>query len=71
MAPRTKPEQVELPLFQVSEIVVAASGISISTDLIDFKDTAGGPRRNHRLQVTAYALLAEEAFERPAPDGFI
>ena len=38
---------------------------------VDFKDTAGGPRRNHRLQVTAYALLAEEAFERPAPDGFI
>lgn len=38
---------------------------------VDFKDTEGGPRRNHRLQLTAYALLAEEAFERPAPDGFI
>ena len=34
-APRTKPEQVELPLFQVSEIVVAAKGVSISTDLIE------------------------------------
>lgn len=38
---------------------------------VDFKDTQGGPRRNHRLQLAAYALLAEEAFERPAPDGFI
>jgi CRISPR-associated exonuclease Cas4 len=38
---------------------------------VDFKDTAGGPRRNHRLQLAGYALLAEEAFERPAPDGFI
>jgi CRISPR-associated exonuclease Cas4 len=38
---------------------------------VDFKDTAGGPRRNHRLQLAAYALLAEEAFARPAPDGFI
>ncbi len=38
---------------------------------VDFKDTRGGPRRNHRLQLAAYALLAEEAFERPAPDAFI
>jgi CRISPR-associated exonuclease Cas4 len=38
---------------------------------VDFKDTTGGARRNHRLQLAAYALLAEEAFERPAPDGFI
>lgn len=38
---------------------------------VDFKDTEGGPRRNHRLQLAAYALLAEEALERPAPDGFI
>jgi len=38
---------------------------------VDFKDTESGPRRNHRLQLAAYALLAEEAFERPAPDGFI
>jgi len=38
---------------------------------VDFKDTEGGPRQNHRLQLAAYALLAEEAFERPAPDGFI
>lgn len=38
---------------------------------VDFKDTEGGPRRNHRLQLASYALLAEEAFARPAPDGFI
>jgi CRISPR-associated protein Cas1 len=33
--PRVKPEQVELPLFRVSEIVVAAPGVSLSTDLIE------------------------------------
>lgn len=33
--PRTKPEQVEMPLFQVSEIVIAGRGTSISTDLIE------------------------------------
>ncbi len=38
---------------------------------VDFKDTEGGVRRNHRLQLAAYALLAEEAFNRPAPEGFI
>jgi CRISPR-associated exonuclease Cas4 len=38
---------------------------------VDFKDTEGGVRRNHRTQLAAYALLAEEAFERPAPQGFI
>jgi CRISPR-associated exonuclease Cas4 len=38
---------------------------------VDFKDTAGGPRRNHRLQLAAYALLVEEAFERRAPDAFV
>lgn len=31
----SRPQQVELPLFQVSEIVVAARGVSISTDLIE------------------------------------
>ena len=38
---------------------------------VDFKDTEGGPRRNHRLQLAAYALLAEEAFERPVPEAFL
>lgn len=38
---------------------------------VDFKDTEGGVRRNHRVQLAAYALLVEEAFERPAPQGFI
>jgi CRISPR-associated protein Cas1 len=33
--PKLKPEQVELPLFRISEIVVAASGVSLSTDLIE------------------------------------
>jgi len=38
---------------------------------VDFKDTTGGARRNHRIQLAAYAFLAEEAFERTVPDGFI
>lgn len=38
---------------------------------VDFKDTEGGVRRNHRVQLAAYALLAEEAFDRPALEGFI
>jgi len=38
---------------------------------VDFKDTAGGVRANHRMQLAAYALLAEEAYGRPARTGFI
>jgi CRISPR-associated exonuclease Cas4 len=38
---------------------------------VDFKDTEGGVRRNHRTQLAAYALLVEEAFDRPVPEGFI
>jgi len=38
---------------------------------VDFKDTEGGVRHNHRVQIAAYALLAEEAFQRPAPEGFV
>jgi CRISPR-associated exonuclease Cas4 len=38
---------------------------------VDFKDTEGGARRNHRLQLAAYAALVEEAFHRPVPDVFV
>jgi CRISPR-associated exonuclease Cas4 len=38
---------------------------------VDFKDIAGGVRANHRMQLAAYALLAEEAYGRPARTGFI
>ncbi len=38
---------------------------------VDFKDTEGGVRYNHRVQLAAYALLAEEAYQRPARVGFI
>ena len=38
---------------------------------VDFKDTSGGVRDNHRMQLAAYALLAEEAYGRPAQVGFI
>jgi CRISPR-associated protein Cas1 len=32
--PRTQPEQIELPLFRVSEIIVTGAGVTVSTDLI-------------------------------------
>ncbi len=38
---------------------------------VDFKDTEGPVRRNHRMQLAAYALLAEEGLRLPAPSGFI
>lgn len=34
-APRARPAQLELPLFRISEIIVAASGVTISSDLIE------------------------------------
>ena len=38
---------------------------------VDFKYTTGSPSRNHRYQLAGYALLAEEAYGRPAGQGFI
>jgi CRISPR-associated exonuclease Cas4 len=38
---------------------------------VDFKDTEGGVRRNHRVQLAAYALLAEEVLRLPVPAAFI
>ena len=38
---------------------------------VDFKDTEGGVRRNHRAQLAAYALLVEEAFAKPVRDAFV
>lgn len=38
---------------------------------VDFKDSAGRVGLNHRYQLTAYALLAEEAYGRPVRRGFI
>jgi CRISPR-associated exonuclease Cas4 len=38
---------------------------------VDFKDTEGGVRANHRAQLSAYSLLAEEAFAVAARDAFV
>ena len=38
---------------------------------VDFKDTEGGLRANHRMQLAAYALLAEQTFGRPVPQAFV
>jgi len=38
---------------------------------VEFKDTEGGVRKNHRVQIAAYAILAEAAFDMPAPEGFV
>ena len=34
-ATQPKPDQIELPLFRIGEIIVASSGVSLSTDLIE------------------------------------
>lgn len=38
---------------------------------VDFKDTEGGVRRNHVLQLAAYALMLEEQYSLAAPSGFV
>lgn len=38
---------------------------------VDFKFTEGRPRRNHVLQLAAYALLVEEAYDTRVERGFI
>ena len=38
---------------------------------VDFKDTEGRPRQNHRVQLAAYALLVEDTFRVPVPQGFV
>ena len=38
---------------------------------VEFKNTLKGPELNHKYQVTAYALLLEEAYNRPVRYGFI
>jgi len=70
-----------MPRSQQASIHSARLGLSGKLDLViltpdacypvDFKDTEGGVRRNHRVQLAAYAMLAEEAFGRPAPEAFV
>ena len=38
---------------------------------VDFKDTEGGVRYNHRLQLAAYAMLVEENLGQPVPRAFV
>jgi CRISPR-associated exonuclease Cas4 len=38
---------------------------------VDFKDTEGGLRQNHRLQLAVYAILAEEQLRLPVPAAFV
>jgi CRISPR-associated exonuclease Cas4 len=38
---------------------------------VDFKDTDGGVRDNHRIQLAAYSLLVEENLTRPVPIAFV
>ena len=38
---------------------------------VDFKDTEGGVRYNHRIQLAAYSLLVEENLSRPVPIAFV
>jgi CRISPR-associated exonuclease Cas4 len=38
---------------------------------VDFKDTEGGVRYNHRIQLAAYSLLVEENLAHPVPIAFV
>ena len=38
---------------------------------VDFKDTEGGVRYNHRIQLAAYSILVEENLARPVPIAFV
>jgi CRISPR-associated exonuclease Cas4 len=38
---------------------------------VDFKYTRDRPRRNHVMQLAAYALLVEDAIKLPAPAAFV
>jgi CRISPR-associated exonuclease Cas4 len=38
---------------------------------VDFKDTEGGVRYNHRIQLAAYALIVEESLGRAVPAAFV
>jgi CRISPR-associated exonuclease Cas4 len=38
---------------------------------VDFKDTEGGVRYNHRIQLAAYAMLVEENLAFPVPMTFV
>ena len=38
---------------------------------VDFKDTEGGVRYNHRIQLAAYAMLVEENLGQPVPQAFV
>jgi CRISPR-associated exonuclease Cas4 len=59
----------------------AAVGLSGKLDLliitedacypVDFKDTEGGVRHNHRIQLAAYSLLVEENLALPVPIAFV
>lgn len=38
---------------------------------VDFKDTEGGVRYNHRIQLAAYAMIVEEGLVLPVPMTFV
>jgi CRISPR-associated exonuclease Cas4 len=38
---------------------------------VDFKDTEGGVRHNHRIQLAAYAMIVEGSLARPVPMTFV
>jgi CRISPR-associated exonuclease Cas4 len=38
---------------------------------VDFKDTDGGVRYNHRIQLAAYGMIVEETLALPTPTTFV
>ncbi len=50
------------------DMVIKAGGEVIP---VDFKNTGGGVGLNHKYQLTAYALLAEDRWDRPVRRAFV
>lgn len=61
-------EAAELGLRGVADLLILTPD---SVCVVEFKETDEGLTANHRLQVAAYALMAEERYARPAPAGFV
>lgn len=57
-----------LNLCGVLDMLISSNGYYYP---VDFKDSLHPPGTNHRYQLTAYALLVEEMFNKPVRQGFI
>jgi CRISPR-associated exonuclease Cas4 len=58
----------ELGLSGKADLILEAQDL---VAVVDFKLTSGEIGDNHRMQLSAYALLAERVYQRPCPMAFL